>query len=49
MTFVHMHVNRVLRSAHNHQEAVLYDYLGRHYRSMMAQSRSSFAPAAATL
>ena len=32
-SFVHMHVNRLLRSAHREQELVLYDFLGRLYAS----------------
>src|SRR5262245_56787472 len=32
-SYVHMHVNRLLRSAHRRQEVVLYDFLGRFYQS----------------
>ncbi len=32
-SLVHMHINRVLRSAHRAQELLIYDYLGRLYES----------------
>lgn len=32
-SYIHMHLNRVLRSAHRKQELVLYDFLARLYRS----------------
>ncbi|MDQ3982854.1 MAG: lantibiotic dehydratase [Actinomycetota bacterium] len=38
MSFTHMHVNRLLRSAHRAQELVLYDLLVRLYASLAARS-----------
>lgn len=38
-SFIHMHVNRLLRSAHRAQELVLYDYLARIYESWSARTR----------
>lgn len=38
-SFIHMHVNRLLRSAHRAQELVLYDYLARVYESWSARTR----------
>ena len=38
-SFVHMHVNRLLPSAHRAQELVLYDFLRRLYESQLARSR----------
>jgi thiopeptide-type bacteriocin biosynthesis protein len=35
---IHMHVNRLLRSAHRAQELVLYDFLSRCYESRMARA-----------
>jgi thiopeptide-type bacteriocin biosynthesis protein len=37
-SFVHMHVNRLLPSAHRAQELVLYDFLRRLYESQLARS-----------
>jgi thiopeptide-type bacteriocin biosynthesis protein len=37
VSHLHMHANRLLRSAHRAQELVLYDFLGRLYRSQLAQ------------
>jgi thiopeptide-type bacteriocin biosynthesis protein len=34
-SFTHMHVNRMLRDAHRHQEAVILDLLSRAYRSQL--------------
>jgi thiopeptide-type bacteriocin biosynthesis protein len=36
-SFVHMHVNRMLRCAHREQELVLWDFLARLYRSRLAR------------
>jgi thiopeptide-type bacteriocin biosynthesis protein len=38
-SFVHMHVNRILRSAHPAQELVLYDFLSRLYESRSARGK----------
>lgn len=38
-SYLHMHANRLLRSAQRRQEAVLYDFLARHYESEMARKR----------
>lgn len=38
--YVHMHVNRLLRSAHRTQEMVLYDFLARLYQSRTARART---------
>jgi thiopeptide-type bacteriocin biosynthesis protein len=38
-SYLHMHANRMLRSAARAQELVLYDFLGRLYRSRLARSR----------
>jgi thiopeptide-type bacteriocin biosynthesis protein len=38
-SFLHMHVNRMARSAARAQELVLYDLLGRHYASQVARRR----------
>ncbi len=40
LSYVHMHVNRLLRSAQRQQELVLYDFLVRLYKSQVAQARS---------
>jgi thiopeptide-type bacteriocin biosynthesis protein len=37
-SYAHMHINRVLRSAHRYQEMVLYELLDRTYRSQLAQA-----------
>jgi thiopeptide-type bacteriocin biosynthesis protein len=39
-SYVHMHVNRMLRSAQRAQEFVLYDFLSRVYESRAARARS---------
>jgi thiopeptide-type bacteriocin biosynthesis protein len=48
-SFVHMHLNRLLRSAHRFQELVIYEMLDRLYRSQAARStpgrRAGPAPA----
>jgi len=36
-SFVHVHLNRILRSAHREQELVLWDFLARLYRSRLAR------------
>lgn len=38
---VHMHVNRMLRSAHREQELVIYDFLSRLYKSRAAAGAAS--------
>jgi thiopeptide-type bacteriocin biosynthesis protein len=43
-SYVHMHANRVLRSAHRNQEFVLYDFLARLYESQSARVRSGAGP-----
>ena len=40
-SFIHMHVNRLLRGEHRRQEAVIYDLLARVYRSRHARKRTS--------
>jgi thiopeptide-type bacteriocin biosynthesis protein len=42
-SFLHMHANRMLRSAHRAQELVLYDFLMRHYDSLAARAQSDDA------
>jgi thiopeptide-type bacteriocin biosynthesis protein len=37
-SYVHMHLNRMLRSGHRNQELVLYDFLGRLYESRAARA-----------
>jgi thiopeptide-type bacteriocin biosynthesis protein len=39
-SYIHMHANRVLRSAHRSQELVMYDFLARMYKSQRARERS---------
>jgi thiopeptide-type bacteriocin biosynthesis protein len=46
--FLHMHANRLLRSVQRQQEAVLHDFLARHYESALARQRRS-EPLALTL
>ena len=36
-SYIHMHANRVLRSAHRSQELVMYDFLARIYKSQRAR------------
>ena len=38
-SYVHMHLNRLFRSAQNAQEMVLYDFLARTYDSTMAKEK----------
>jgi thiopeptide-type bacteriocin biosynthesis protein len=45
-SFVHMHVNRLLRSAHRAQELVLYDFLARVYDSQLKRNRRAPASSA---
>jgi len=40
-SYLHMHANRVLRSAHRAQELVLYDFLARFYQSQAAREGSA--------
>ncbi len=40
-SYVHMHINRLLRSAQREQEYVLYDFLGRHHESLAARKADS--------
>lgn len=42
---LHMHANRLLRSAHRYQECVLYDFLFRIYDSSLARRRRGIAAA----
>jgi lantibiotic biosynthesis protein len=39
-SYAHMHINRMLRSAHQSQELVLYEFFGRLYRSHGARQRA---------
>jgi hypothetical protein len=48
-SYLHMHANRLLRSAQREQEAVLYDLLAQYYESEVARKRrGALVPAAAT-
>ena len=38
-SYVHMHLNRMFRSAQNAQEMVLYDFLARTYDSRLAKEK----------
>jgi hypothetical protein len=40
-SYLHMHANRLLRSAQRAQELVFYDFLDRHYGSLLARARKS--------
>ncbi len=42
-SYVHMHLNRMFRSAANAQETVLYDFLARTYDSLLAMRKKSAA------
>lgn len=42
-SYVHMHLNRLFRSAPNAQERVLYDFLARTYESRMAREKREMA------
>jgi len=39
-SYIHMHVNRLLRSAQRAHEVVLYDFLARLYESRIARSKA---------
>lgn len=39
VSYLHMHANRLLRSAHRAQELVLYDFLARNYESRVIRER----------
>lgn len=43
-SLIHMHINRLLRSAQRTQEMVIYDFLARIYRSRAARARGSSRP-----
>lgn len=43
-SYIHMHANRLLRSAQRAQELVLYDFLDRTYESRTARARQSGKP-----
>lgn len=45
-SYVHMHLNRLFRSAPNAQEKVLYDFLARTYESRMAREKREMAAGA---
>jgi thiopeptide-type bacteriocin biosynthesis protein len=47
-SYVHMHLNRLLRSTHRAQELVLYDFLARLYESKVARTRGTSAGAGGT-
>ncbi len=38
-SYLHIHANRLLRSAHRQQELVIYDLLTRHYDSLQAREK----------
>jgi len=44
LSHLHMHANRLLRSAQREQEMVIYDYLARLYESQMARARKMAEP-----
>jgi thiopeptide-type bacteriocin biosynthesis protein len=46
-SFLHMHVNRILRSGHRKHEFVLYDFLSRLYKSRAARAKLAGCPAVA--
>jgi thiopeptide-type bacteriocin biosynthesis protein len=43
-SYVHMHVNRLLRAAHRRQELVLYDHLDRFYEARAMRASAGDAP-----
>jgi thiopeptide-type bacteriocin biosynthesis protein len=47
-SYLHMHANRMLRSAHRAQELVLYDFLARSYESQAARTSGNRDGAKAT-
>jgi thiopeptide-type bacteriocin biosynthesis protein len=40
-SYLHLHANRLLRSAHRQQEWLLYDFLARIYESQLARAQSA--------
>jgi hypothetical protein len=44
VSYLHMHANRLLRSAHRAQELVLYDFLARLYESRAARAPRGASP-----
>jgi thiopeptide-type bacteriocin biosynthesis protein len=44
VSYLHMHANRLLRSAHRAQELVLYDFLARLYQSRAARAQRGTSP-----
>jgi thiopeptide-type bacteriocin biosynthesis protein len=44
VSYLHMHANRLLRSAHRAQELVLYDFLARLYESRAARAQRGTSP-----
>jgi thiopeptide-type bacteriocin biosynthesis protein len=44
ISYLHMHANRLLRSAHRAQEMVLYDFLARLYESRAARAQRGTSP-----
>ena len=46
LSYVHVHVNRILRSAQKAQELVLYDFLARLYESRIVLARKASTPTA---
>lgn len=46
-SFVHMHVNRMLRSGHRAQEAVLYHFLAQLYESRLARTKNAASKSSA--
>jgi thiopeptide-type bacteriocin biosynthesis protein len=40
-SYVHMHLNRLLRSAANHHEVVIYDFLSRFYDARLARASAT--------
>jgi thiopeptide-type bacteriocin biosynthesis protein len=44
-SYVHMHVNRMIRALPRQHEFVLYDFLGRLYESQLARAKAKKAPA----
>ncbi len=39
LSYIHMHANRLLRSAQRQQELVIYDLLARIYESQLARAK----------
>jgi len=40
ISYVHMHLNRILRSCHLEQEAVICDFLARTYAARLAREKA---------